>query len=154
GCYPPSPGTPSYPQPSQPTYNPGTPLYPGSSSMNPQPSQSGWTVPVPNQFSISQSGQVYFHYGSPFSVMQQTVPVSGINPFTTFNGMNGMPHWSSLTMAADTSKLIDRYYGSPTNYSSLYTPSPFSSFGQTQQTPFPVASVYSPTTGIQVGATN
>src|SRR4030095_15282003 len=47
-----------------------------------------------------------------------------------------------------------RYYSSPSNYSSVYTPSTLSSPWQTPQTPISVASVYNPATGTQVGATN
>src|SRR5262245_18122939 len=85
GCYPPSQGTPPGQPSPTPNYNPGIPSYQRSPSV-PYSTPYGWTVPVPNQISISNSGQVYFHYGPPYSGMQQTVPVSGINPFTTFNG--------------------------------------------------------------------
>src|SRR5262245_36120696 len=128
GCYPPSTVAPTYPQPSVPTYpsNPSSSsAYPTSGA--PRTSASGWTAPVPNTFTVNQAGQVIFYYGSPYSRMQQSVPVTGINPFTTFNGMNGMPHWSSMTSAVDQGKLIYRYYSSPSNYSSVYTPSPLSS---------------------------
>lgn len=93
-----------------------------------------------------------FHYGLPYSGMQQSVPVTGINPFRTFNGMNGMPHWSTLTSPMDLN-ITSRYYNSPSNYSSVFAPSPLSSPWQTPQTPISVASVYNPATGIQVGAT-
>jgi len=143
GCLSPSSGT--------PTYNPGIPSYPGSSSsMGPQTSTSGWTVPVPDRVSISQSGQVYFHYNNyaPIPGTSGVVPVSGINPYNTFNGMNGMPHWSSI--GGNLAGMISTYYGSPSNYSPASTYSPFGS----PHAPIPVASVYNPSTGTQVGATN
>jgi CHAT domain-containing protein len=94
---------------------------------------------------------MFYYGGGPLSTR---VPVSGINPFTTFNGMNGMPHWSSMTTSVDSSNLVSRYYSSPSNYSSVYTPSTLSSPWQTPQTPISVASVYNPMSGTQVGATN
>jgi|SRR5215510_7585452 len=79
GCLPPSSGIPTNPAP---TYNPRIPSYPGSSSSTgPQTNSSGWTVPVPNQVTISNSGQVYFHYDNHFSGSPGGVPVSGINPY-------------------------------------------------------------------------
>src|SRR5262249_41537731 len=61
GCYPPSTVAPTSTQSSGPTY-PGnqypSPGYPISGA--PQTSASGWTVPVPNRFSVTQSGQVVF----------------------------------------------------------------------------------------------
>jgi CHAT domain-containing protein len=79
--------------------------------------------------------------------MPQTVPVSGINPYATFNGMNGLPHWSTLMDPTS----MGRYYGSPSNYG--YAPTPFSSLGQ-MQNPVQVGSVYNPNTGMQVGVTS
>jgi CHAT domain-containing protein len=149
GCIPPSSGIPTS-QP--PANNPATPSYPGSSpSAGPQASPYGWTAPVPNRISISQSGQVYFHYNNPgFPGPPGGVPVSGINPYQTFNGMNGMPHWS--TMGGNLANMAWTYYSTPSNYSynRIYSPFPFGS----SQSPIPVASVYNPVTGTQVGATN
>src|SRR5262245_52733343 len=127
GCYPPTQNMcPACSQPSQvvPNYNSGIPGGPPSTYSG----QNGWTVPVPNSISISQTGQVYFHYGMSPS-MRESVPVSGIDPFTTFNGMNGMPHWSSLTMDMNASS---RYrQAAASNYSGPYAPSPFGSGSQT-----------------------
>jgi len=120
--------------PSQLNYNPG--IYPGRTG------QSGWTVPVPNRVSI-EYGQVYFHYDN--ATFSRSVPVSGINPYSTFNGMNGMPHWTSMGLSPAGIGL-STYNNSPSNYSPA---SPFSQFGL-QQSPILVSSIYNANTGTQI----
>lgn len=121
----------------------------------PQTSPNGYTVPVPNNFSVSQSGQVTFYYGPSYSGMQQAVPVSGVNPFNLFNGMNGMPHWSSLTTSTNLGGMVSNFYGGSSGYSSLNNPlaafGGTSAFGTSPSSPISVASVYNPPTGTQIG---
>jgi hypothetical protein len=56
-------------------------------------------VPVPDRISISHTGEVYFYYGPNYPGLRERVQVSGIDPYKTFSGGNGLPHWSTLGLS-------------------------------------------------------